>query len=113
MTSFDTGRTAEAKAAEYLSAIGYTIIEHNWHTRWCEIDIVAKKDQLIYFVEVKYRGSDHHGDGLDYITNAKLSQMRFAAEFWVTKHTWDSSYELAAIAVIGQNFIIQEFMIIT
>lgn len=110
MTTTDTGRKAEAAVAEHLKAQGYKILEHNWRTRWCEIDVVAQKDSAVYFVEVKYRRSGQQGDGLEYITLKKLDQMTFAAELWVSNHNWPGEYCLAAASVAGDNFQVTNFI---
>ena len=110
MTSFSSGRTAEQAAAEYLDAQGFTIVAQNWRTRYCEIDIVASKKDIIYFVEVKYRRISLQGDGLEYITNKKLTQMGFAAEMWVQNHQWNGNYCLAAIAVAGDNYHVTDYI---
>ncbi len=110
MTSFNTGRQAENVAAEHLKKLGFKILEQNWRTRFCEIDIVAQRNGTIYFVEVKYRINNMQGSGLDYITPQKLRQMRYAAEFWVSKHSWDGDYNLAAIEVAGTDFRVTEFV---
>jgi Holliday junction resolvase-like predicted endonuclease len=73
-------------------------------TRWCEIDIIAQRDTAVYFCEVKYRKNVQQGGGLDYITHAKLEQMKFAAELWVTKYDWQGEYQLCAIEVSGPEF---------
>jgi uncharacterized protein (TIGR00252 family) len=104
MTTFDTGRKAEAAAAAFLARKGCNIVEQNWRTRWCEIDIVACRAGIVYFCEVKYRASAAYGNGLDYITAKKLQQMRFAAELWVTSNNWDGEYQLCAIEVSGSQF---------
>lgn len=93
------GRQAEDAAANYLKKNGYKILAQNWRTRWCEIDIVAQKANVTYFVEVKYRASNAWGDGLEYITSTKLKQMSFAAEFWMAQHPSQLDHRLAAIAV--------------
>lgn len=49
----EIGKAGEDKAAEYLKENGYKIIERNWHTRFGEIDIIAQKNDIIVFVEVK------------------------------------------------------------
>lgn len=97
------GRQAETKAADYLKQQGFKILDLNWKTRYCEIDIVAQKKKAIYFVEVKFRKSNAFGSGLEYITPSKLQQMKFAAEMWVSQHYWVGDYQLAAISVDGQN----------
>jgi uncharacterized protein (TIGR00252 family) len=104
MTTFDTGRRAEAVAAAFLEQKGCDIVGQNWRTRWCEIDLVAHRDNVIYFCEVKYRKTSRQGGGLDYITPKKLEQMRFAAEFWVHAHRWNGDYQLCAIEVSGPQF---------
>lgn len=104
MTSFDIGRHAEAVAADFLRRKGCQILEQNWRTRWCEIDVIALRAQVVYFCEVKYRRSGYAGTGLDYITPKKLNQMRFAAESWVHVHAWRGEYQLCAIEVSGASF---------
>lgn len=47
------GRIGENSACDYLKKHGYTIIDRNYLRKWGEIDIVAKKDRKIHFVEVK------------------------------------------------------------
>lgn len=108
--STDTGRQAEDAAAEYLSSKKFEILSQNWRTRWCEIDIVAKKKKIIYFVEVKYRKRADFGGGLDYITPTKLKQMKFAAEFWISNNNWSGDYRISAIEVSGSSFEITEFL---
>jgi uncharacterized protein (TIGR00252 family) len=102
MSTTAIGRAAEAVAADFLTAKGCDVLARNWRTRWCEIDIVAVRGGVMYFVEVKYRKSSAWGDGLDYITAKKLRQMHFAAEFWVAKYVFGGDYHLAAIELTGE-----------
>lgn len=108
MSTTATGQKAEAAATEYLQSQGYKIIQRNWKTRICEIDIVAEKAKTIYFVEVKYRQSAKNGSGLEYITSQKLHQMAFAAEHWVSEHDWPGAYCLSAVAVAGDDFVVTD-----
>ncbi len=111
MTSnYVQGHHAEEVAAEYLRNLGYKITELNWKTKHCEIDIVVQKDQVAYFVEVKYRTTTDQGSGFDYITSKKLKQMQFAAELWVNSHDWDGEYQLAGVEVSGDDFQISGFI---
>lgn len=104
MTSVDTGRRAEQVAAEFLERKGCEVLHRNWRTRFCEIDVVAKRGETVFFCEVKYRASTKQGAGLDYITAKKLARMRFAAEFWMQTNDWQGSCELCAVEVSGANF---------
>jgi len=104
MTTFDTGRQAEAAAAAYLKRQGCKVIARNWRTRRCEIDIVAFHSGVMYFCEVKYRLHNRQGAGLDYITPKKLRQMHFAAELWLAAHDWRGDWRLCALEVSGPAF---------
>jgi uncharacterized protein (TIGR00252 family) len=106
MTTFELGRRAEQAAAVYLKGQGFKVLDQNWRTKWCEIDIVAHKNAVVYFVEVKYRKSASAGTGLDYITPHKVTQITRAALGWVQKHNWRGAYELLAIEVAGDSFIV-------
>jgi putative endonuclease len=110
MSSTYTGRKAEAAAAVYLEMRGYKIIEQNFRRPRCEIDIIASKDDVIYFVEVKYRRTDDQGGGFETITTSKLNQMKFAAEIWVQETKWSGPYQLAAIELSGPSFAILGFI---
>lgn len=112
MSTTDTGRRAEQAVADYLKRQGYKVLDQNWRTRWCEIDVVAQKGDRVYFVEVKYRKTNNQGDGLEYITPKKLQQMAFAAEFWVAKNNWQGEYTLAAVAATGSEFEVIDFLVL-
>lgn len=81
--STEIGRRTETIGAQFLADRAFTILDRNWRTRWCEIDTVALHGNDVYFVEVKYRATSAFGSGFDYITQRKLRQMQFAAEFWL------------------------------
>ncbi|MBR6296816.1 MAG: YraN family protein [Treponema sp.] len=53
------GKKGEDRASEFLQNLGYHIIERNFRTRGGEIDIIAEKDDVLVFCEVKYLP---HGD---------------------------------------------------
>ena len=98
-----SGRAAESAVAEHLKQQKYQILNQNWRTRTCEIDLVAKKDGVIYFCEVKMRSSPTQGDGFEYITPAKLKQMTYAAEVWCQENDWPGDCRLLAAAVTDDN----------
>ena len=101
-----SGQAAEDAVEKFLAGKGYKIIDRNWKTKWCEIDIAAKKDNCIYFVEVKYRSSGLQGGGFDYITARKLQKMDLAARSWVEINDWEGEYTLSAAEVSGADFAI-------
>lgn len=95
------GDNAESVAVHCLENLGHSILERNWRTKFCEIDIISMKDGTVYFVEVKYRKDDKAGDGLLAITPKKLRQMQFAAALYINSHQSAADFQLAAIAASG------------
>ena len=74
------GNQAEDKAANYLKKQGYKIIERNYNLPCGEIDIIAKKDKTIVFVEVKYRtNSEEFGGALGAVNKTKQKRVINAA----------------------------------
>ncbi len=72
------GNRGEKIAAKFLRKQGYRIIEKNYHSRLGEIDIVAKEDESIVFVEVKTRRSTDFGlpeEALSYDKRRRLSKL--------------------------------------
>lgn len=109
-TTKSIGDKAENVVAEYLRGEGHEVIERNWRTKFCEIDIVSRRDDTIYFTEVKYRKNAKCGDGLTAITPKKQRQMRFAVELYLSGHSGGDSVVLAAAAVAGKHFALEEWI---
>mgnify|MGYP002399751237 CR=1 FL=1 len=99
MNTTDSGRNAESRVADYLKKQAWKILSQNWRNRWCEIDIVAKHENRVYFVEVKYRSQNEWGDGFEAITPLKLNRMSRAADAWVQVNSWDGEYQLVVVKV--------------
>ena len=74
------GNKAEDKATKYLKKQGYKIIERNYNLPCGEVDIIAKKDKTLVFVEVKYRtNADVFGGPVAAVTKAKQKRVINAA----------------------------------
>lgn len=108
------GDLAEDEAANYLVRYGHDIIDRNWKTKYCEIDIVSTKDGTVYFTEVKYRRTSWQGGGFAAITKKKMNQMRFAATLYAqTKKLHDKNMILAAASLTGAEPTVEEWVVIT
>lgn len=86
MNKRETGTTYEQKAAEYLKACGYQILEANYRCRAGEIDLIAAEGGYLVFVEVKYRGSTYNGSGLEAVNKRKQQKILKAAQWYVMEH---------------------------
>ena len=84
VAAFGLGLSAESRAAAYLIAKGYRILSRRWKSPVGEIDIVARRRQLLVFVEVKARAD------LDTAAEAVLPRQRqriaAAAEAWLATY---------------------------
>jgi len=108
VTTTQVGNTAEQLVAEHFVSKGHVILERNWKIRWCEIDIISKKNETVYFTEVKYRKTAHRGDGFASITVKKQQQMRFAAELYMNGR--DISCRLLAASVSAVPPVIDQIL---
>ena len=81
-----TGAAYELKAEEYLLGNGYKILERNFRNRSGEIDLIAKKDGYICFVEVKYRTTTDFGSPLEAVDFRKQNQIRKVAMYYLMKN---------------------------
>jgi len=108
-TTTAIGNASESVACAYLESNGHVIVDRNWRTRWCEIDIVSEFNDVVYFTEVKHRKNDSAGDGMMAITATKLKQMNFAAQLYALKVP-GKDMRLAAIATTGQSPTVTDFL---
>ena len=67
----ELGKLGETLAANFLQANGYTIVERNWRVNRIEIDLIARLDDTLIFVEVKTRSSDYFGSPEVFVTKRK------------------------------------------
>ena len=77
------GADKEQLAARYLVDNGYTVLERNFRNKTGEIDIIAKKDNYIVFVEVKYRSNNKYGYAVEAVNYRKKQIIRHVAQFYM------------------------------
>jgi putative endonuclease len=95
------GNIAEEKACTYLVEMGFEIIERNFYARFGEIDIIASKDEVLHFVEVK-SGEDYEL-AIQNITPIKLSRLIKTANVYMKKNALDSAFTFDAVIVTPQE----------
>lgn len=98
----DLGRRGEALAADYLTALGYAVIDRNWRCAHGEIDVVAVDGNDLVFVEVKTRSTVAFGHPFEAITVPKLARLRRLAAAWCEAHPEPRrSIRIDAVAVVA------------
>lgn len=100
-----TGQQGEQLAANYLQGQGYTILARNWRCRYGEIDIIARKGNLITFVEVRTRHADTTDEAFASINRSKQAKMRKAVLAYLqTCPTPDAIWQVDIIGVALPRF---------
>jgi putative endonuclease len=85
--AFRLGVSAERQAAALLLVKGYRVVAHRFRTGVGEVDIVARRGDLLVFVEVKARG--RLDDAAEAVTPRQQRRIIAAAEAWLAKHPDD------------------------
>lgn len=81
------GASGEKRAAEYLKSNGYDIITANYrYGRLGEIDIIARDDEYLCFVEVKTRTSYSYGTPAEAVTRIKQNRIKKLAQIYVSQN---------------------------
>lgn len=101
MNNKTTGNLGERLAKEYLIKNDYIILEINFTTKIGEIDIIAKRDDIVIFIEVKTRKSLKYGrpyEAVDYRKTQKI--IKVAQNYIVYKAREDTQYRFDVIEVL-------------
>ncbi|MCZ6538652.1 MAG: YraN family protein [Chloroflexi bacterium] len=86
------GRAGESAARAHVSReLGYEIVATNYQTRAGEIDIVARDDDWIVFVEVKTRTNRAFGTGNEQVSAKKSLRLQAAAQSYLAEHDLENS----------------------
>jgi putative endonuclease len=92
VAAFRTGLSAEARAAAYLMAKGYRILAKRFRTPYGEIDIVARRRNLLAFIEVKARAS--LDEAAFAVTPRQQARIITAAQAWLMAHPEHADFDL-------------------
>jgi putative endonuclease len=82
----ELGKTGEELAVSWLLQNGYEILHRNWRYSYYELDMVARKDKFLHFVEVKTRNYSRVGYPEDDVTKKKFKRLQRAADEWLFQH---------------------------
>ncbi|WMJ71775.1 YraN family protein [Cytophagaceae bacterium ABcell3] len=99
------GKNAENMAAMFFSEKGYQIVSRNYRYRRGEIDLIVQKDNLLVFVEVKYRKSVRFGFPEEAVNSKKMELLQTTAEEFIFNRDWNGDIRFDIIAIDGNNNI--------
>ena len=98
VAAFRTGISAESRAAAFLIAKGYRILAKRFRTPHGEIDLVAKKRNLLAFIEVKARAS--LDEAAYAVTPRQQARIIDAAQGWLMAHPEHAEFDLRFDAIL-------------
>ena len=99
----ELGKEGEQIAANYLAKKGYEILEQNWHYNHKEIDLIAKKDDLLIIAEIKTRSTEEWEHPQEAITSSKIRFLVDATEAYIIDNDLDLEVRFDVVSVIPEK----------
>lgn len=97
------GRDGEKRARKFLKKRGYKIVEKNYKNPFGEVDIIAKKGDVLAFIEVKTRLSDIFGLPSEAVTRARKQKYILAAKYYFSGREINCTVRFDIIEVFKDN----------
>jgi putative endonuclease len=107
MANQEKGKKGEDLASRYLESKGYQIRERNFRFGRNEIDIIAQKEGVLIFVEVKLRTSTNFGFPEQMLKEAQKERIISAAQEYIFKIDWDDDIRFDIIAILQNKSIFE------
>jgi putative endonuclease len=96
----DTGKYGEYLAEKYLTGKDFTILHKNWrHSHW-EVDIIACREDILYFIEVKTKKTKTFGLPEESVTPKKIQNLKNAAEEYLYLHPQWKRIQFDVLAIL-------------
>ena len=108
----DTGKNGEDLAANWFEEKGYTILHKNWRHRNLEVDIIATKNTMLHFIEVKAAKTLKFGNPEDKVSQKKIRNLINASEEYLFQNPqWQRiQFDVLSITMI-KNTVTEYFLI--
>lgn len=95
----DFGKLGEQLAEDFLQKKGFTILHRNWRHSHYEIDIVAFKNNIPHFIEVKTRSSKQFGEPEESVTKKKIRFLLQAADQFLYQHPDYRNFQIDILSI--------------
>ena len=105
----ELGKKGEQLAVDFLLKNNYDIVERNYRFDKAEVDIIAKKDNILAIIEVKTRSTADFGDPQDFVKPKQIQRLVKAVDEYVTVNDLDVEVRFDIIAIVkeGKGFKIR------
>ncbi|MDF2431291.1 MAG: putative endonuclease [Mucilaginibacter sp.] len=101
----DLGRKGENLAKSHLENTGYEILDENWTHGKLEVDLIAYKDKVIIFTEVKTRTGNSFGEPEDFVDARKQKLLLEAADeyIYLMNHQGEVRFDIISVLFDRKN----------
>ncbi|QQL48742.1 YraN family protein [Mucilaginibacter ginkgonis] len=102
----DLGRRGEAIAKAHLESLGYEILEENWTHGKLEVDLIAYKNGIIVFIEVKTRTGTGFGQPEDFVDDRKQKLLAEAADeyIYLMNHKSEVRFDIVSVLLKAEEY---------
>ncbi len=103
LESQNFGKLGEKEAELYLKEKGFEIVERNWRFKKLEVDLIAKDNKELVFIEVKARGTDYFGDPESFVSKKKQKNLIAAANNYIAETNFNGETRFDVVAILQNN----------
>ena len=103
MNTRTLGAFGEEEAVRCLRRKGYRIVQRNYRCRFGEIDIIARKRNILAFVEVKLRKDRRFAEAREFVTRQKQQRILASAQLYLASHPEDLQPRFDVIEVYAPD----------
>lgn len=96
----ELGKIGEGLAVDFLIKQGYKIVARNFVYQKAEVDIIARKDNVLAIVEVKTRSTPDFGNPQEFVKARQIQRLVRAVDHFVTDHNMDVEVRFDIVAII-------------
>lgn len=95
----------EKLAKKFLIDNDLEYVKNNYYSEYGEIDLIFKDNEVLVFVEVKYRKNSDYGFAEESVTQAKLRKIINASLNYISETNWNGGYRYDLVAINGEEII--------
>ena len=81
-----SGKIAEDIAAGFLTKRGIKLLDRNFHCRFGEIDLIGFDQEILIFIEVRYRKNEHRSAVIETIDQHKCRKLVITSEYFLNRY---------------------------
>ncbi len=106
----EANNKAQKAARIYLQMSGFELIEQGWSLSRNKIDFIAKKANVIHFIEMRFNPSNKLDEQAYAITETQLKNKQRAAYAWLDESKWSGEFTFSSIELASPGYVVISFL---